>query len=164
MDKKCFRCSLVKSLEEFDIRNLRKDGRESFCKQCRRDRQNYYRKLYPRSNNYKHINRPPGYWFKYQKARRERVKAEYNIGSGMLTRYGLKVCLAVFALRGRICRDCGSSEDLTFHHLDGHGRNHEKRRTRHLINNSPDNLVVLCRRCHGRIDGKKNKGIKRCKK
>jgi len=41
------------------------------------------------------------------------------------------------------CQVCGSREKLAIHHVDGIGR-HSKRK----INNSLENLIVLCSSCH----------------
>lgn len=44
------------------------------------------------------------------------------------------------------CAICGSTKDLVIHHMDGlHGR---------VL---PDATIVLCRRCHARIHGKRDK-------
>jgi len=39
-------------------------------------------------------------------------------------------------LRDKICRVCGSSKDLVIHHIIPNGPS------------TPDNLILLCRRCH----------------
>ncbi len=46
--------------------------------------------------------------------------------------------------RDGACTRCGTTTNLSVHHADGDWRN-----------NDPANLVTLCRRCHGRIDGAK---------
>lgn len=43
----------------------------------------------------------------------------------------------------KACEVCGSSQNLERHHLDNNP-----------FNNSPDNVQVLCRRCHMEIDGR----------
>ena len=47
------------------------------------------------------------------------------------------------------CVICFSKDDLTIDHIDGNGRHNKK------PNNNINNLRTLCRKCHGRIDGKK---------
>ncbi len=53
------------------------------------------------------------------------------------------------------CRECGMSQEqhmilfnyrLVIHHLDGNGRNKD------VKNNSMENLITLCVRCHARVD------------
>jgi predicted HNH restriction endonuclease len=46
----------------------------------------------------------------------------------------------------------GEVNDLTIHHLDGKGRHNAERGLE--VNNSSNNLIVLCRKCHGSIHGK----------
>lgn len=48
---------------------------------------------------------------------------------------------AVFARDGRICADCGSTEDLTLDHKHPQARGGK---------HTPDNLRVLCRTCNSR--------------
>lgn len=43
----------------------------------------------------------------------------------------------------RVCDVCGSIQNLERHHLDNNP-----------FNNAPDNIRVLCRRCHMEIDGR----------
>lgn len=52
------------------------------------------------------------------------------------------------------CLICGSKENLTIDHIDGNGRHSKK------PNNDINNLRTLCRKCHGRIDGKRGGGGK----
>ena len=53
------------------------------------------------------------------------------------------------------CRECGKTESLLIHHLDGKGRSNT------VIpedwNNCISNLIVLCRSCHRKIHGKGGK-------
>jgi len=59
----------------------------------------------------------------------------------------------VFDRDGGRCATCGTKRNLTIHHIDGKGRNSVR------PNNVLTNLITLCRSCHGKIDGKKGKGI-----
>lgn len=46
------------------------------------------------------------------------------------------------------CKICGIKEKLQIHHKDGNnGRMNKK------LNNNPENLIVLCNRCHPTIHG-----------
>lgn len=44
------------------------------------------------------------------------------------------------------CQRCGSEDKLVVHHQDGNNGKMGK-----PMNNSPDNLIVLCRRCHPKL-------------
>ena len=52
------------------------------------------------------------------------------------------------------CLICKSNNDLTIDHIDGNGRHSKK------PNNNINNLRTLCRKCHGRVDGKRGRGGK----
>jgi 5-methylcytosine-specific restriction endonuclease McrA len=77
---------------------------------------------------------------------------KYGIGLGTLRRYGLKIGLAVYDKFKRKCIECGEINDLTIHHLDGSGRNNENKGL--PVNNELNNLILICRSCHGSIHGK----------
>ena len=51
---------------------------------------------------------------------------------------------AIVRARDGACVRCGTTANLSVHHIDGDWRN-----------NTMSNLVTLCRRCHGRADGGK---------
>jgi len=59
------------------------------------------------------------------------------------------------------CQECGMNNEqhivifgksLVVHHIDGNGRNSKK------PNNNINNLITLCSRCHGTIEGDSSKG------
>lgn len=52
-----------------------------------------------------------------------------------------------FSRDGYRCVDCGKSEGLLLHHLDGRSKD-STIRTEGTVNNRPENLVTLCFRCH----------------
>ena len=79
---------------------------------------------------------------------------KFGIGLGTLGRYGLKIGLAVYDKFDRKCVKCGEINDLTIHHLDGNGRNNAEKGL--PINNELNNLILICRRCHGSIHGKEH--------
>ena len=64
----------------------------------------------------------------------------------------MKIGLVVYDKFERKCSQCGGENDLTIHHLDGNGRNNEESGL--PVNNELDNLILICRRCHGSIHGK----------
>ena len=88
--------------------------------------------------------------------KRKEIWEKYGIGAGFLWRYGLKLVLEVFKKCRNRCIDCGNKKDLTIHHLDNNGRNMRERGL--PANNFIDNLIVLCRPCHGSIHGYQRKG------
>jgi predicted HNH restriction endonuclease len=49
-------------------------------------------------------------------------------------------------MHGGKCENCGSTDSLAIHHLDNNGRRAENEGRK--PNNSADNLVVLCAKCH----------------
>lgn len=124
-------------MDEFPPDKANKDGRKGRCRFC--------------------INKATqrrGGTYKYLKARRERLTKEFGFGAGLIWRYGVKLLLALFAKFNYQCRDCGAKSRLTVHHIDGKGR-HYWEKTKQKMNNDLGNLALLCRRCHGRIDGRK---------
>jgi HNH endonuclease len=56
------------------------------------------------------------------------------------------------------CDLCHANEHLTIHHIDGKGRYWAKKNGGE-INNDISNLQLLCRVCHGAIDGPKSRKI-----
>jgi len=89
----------------------------------------------------------------------KRVKSKYGIGIATIRRYGLKTALEVYDKYHRKCAYCGEKNDLTIHHLDGKGINYLFRGLK--PNNDFDNLILLCRKCHGSIHGKQALGIRK---
>ena len=95
-----------------------------------------------------------GYWFKKTGKKHPAFK-ETNpdkIHPEVFKRFGINP-KKIFKRDNWSCQQCGSKEDLTIHHIDGQGRNSKNK------NNSLDNLITLCRKCHGRIHGKENERI-----
>jgi|TARA_Y100000296_G_scaffold63836_1_gene74451 hypothetical protein len=76
-----------------------------------------------------------------------RYKIDYGLGAGTISRYGFRLALEVYERCNRRCVECGEENDLTIHHLDNQGRNYENKGLK--VNNDKDNLIVLCRKCHG---------------
>jgi 5-methylcytosine-specific restriction endonuclease McrA len=134
--KLCSKCKKEKSIKEFWHDKRARSGLKSSCIECD--------KKYPHKE--------------YCRKKCEK----YGIGLGTLQRYGLKTGLAVYDKFKRKCSRCGEINDLTIHHLDRNGRNNQEKGL--PINNEIDNLILICRRCHGSIHGKEGKGIPKKKK
>ncbi len=92
------------------------------------------------------------------KIRRIKLKAQYGIGAGTLGRYGFKKWLALMERDGKFCKMCKTVDDLTIHHINGKGRYFEEK-TGQKMDNSIENLEVLCRVCLGKISGSNPKSI-----
>lgn len=120
--KQCGCCKEIKKLSDFYQDKKGKFGRRYECKKC------------GKKNN---LDMYANY------------KDKYGLGSGTIKRYGFKLSLEVYERAGRKCEECGEINDLTIHHLDRNGVNNQ---FNHLpMNNHKDNLVILCRSCHGRL-------------
>lgn len=91
------------------------------------------------------------------KERRIKMKKLYGIGAGSLSRYGIKRWLFLKEKYNGKCADCYTENDLCIFNINGKGR-YFKNRTGEKIDNRLDNLKFLCRRCVGKISGKKNPG------
>jgi len=87
-------------------------------------------------------------------------KEKYGIGYNTIRRFGLKLALFIYDRADRKCEICGSKIDLTIHHKNNKGSNLIKAGHPELVDNDINNLIVLCRSCHGRIHGKEGKGKK----
>lgn len=129
MNKTCSDCKKVLPLSNFYSRKKSKDGLAYRCKWC------------SHKSAYKAV---------LNKA------SKYGLSVASIQRYGFTTALTIYRNFSKKCTICGSEYDLTIHHKDGQGRNYLEKRL--SMNNDISNLVILCRRCHGSIDGKKNKG------
>ncbi len=89
----------------------------------------------------------------------EKYMKKYGIGYSTIRRFGLKLALFVYDRASRKCEICGNENNLTIHHKNNKGINLEHTGHKELVDNSLDNLIVLCRKCHGSIHGKQGKGI-----
>jgi hypothetical protein len=110
----------------------------------------------------KWIEKHPGYMNKYhydnngirRKAYSDYFKNASPISKSCIIRHGLNALLVYQKYNGK-CAYCEQDWDLTIHHLDNKGRNYLEKGLK--PNNNIDNLIVLCRKCHGRIHGKQNR-------
>ena len=142
--KKCKKCGKLKPLIEFYKNYKSKDGYLNHCKEC----QNTWFKKNPDYSKKWRKENPD-----YSKKWRKKIKDKYGLGVGTVSRFGFKLSLEVYEKCKKKCEICGCENDLTIHHKDGKGRNYENRGLE--PNNSLDNLIVLCRSCHGSLHGKK---------
>lgn len=85
---------------------------------------------------------------RYYEKNREKV-----IRRSQLDKNGIGINLRT----GGKCATCGTQTDLQVHHLDHRGHNVCKRER----NNDPENLMILCIRCHGRLHSLEGNAIKR---
>ena len=138
--KKCRKCGETKEITKFYKHCKSKDGYLNHCKECQND-------WFKKNPNYQNYQK------KWQKKKRKVIKDKYGLGVGTVSRFGFKLSLEVYEKCKKKCEICGCENDLTIHHKDGKGRNYENRGLE--PNNSLDNLIVLCRSCHGSLHGKK---------
>jgi len=149
--KQCSKCLQFKPLSEFYRDASKKDGFRFLCKLCLREKDHERQKRW----NQEHPEKKKEYNQKYKK----RIESQYGISVATIRRYGLKTALEVYDKYHRKCAYCSEENDLTIHHLDNKGRNYEDKGLK--PNNDIDNLIVLCRRCHGRIHGKQGGRLKK---
>jgi hypothetical protein len=92
-------------------------------------------------------------WSEKNPEARKAINHKYNVGNGksvyrkwhQIKSYGTGDLVTIESR----CMGCGLKKDLVVHHADGNnGRNGK------TLNNSLDNLVILCRRCHPRFHGR----------
>jgi len=143
--KQCVRCKRIKSLSEF------RNPSRSNCIDC-----NIKYSIW-KKNNRKHCTLLQKNWdikTGYYKKWYQNLKEKYGLGAGTITTYGFKLAIAVYDKFNRKCYKCGEVNDLTIHHLDGNGSNLRKKGLK--MNNNIDNLVIICRKCHGKIHGREH--------
>lgn len=70
-----------------------------------------------------------------------------SISNTTLWRYGADAVMMTGEKNDWKCETCKSENDLTIHHKDRHGITEMRRGGE--INNSVENLALLCRKCHG---------------
>ena len=78
-----------------------------------------------------------------------KMRDKYGFSTKTMARFGLKTALEVYDKYNRKCAKCDVDYDLTIHHIDHNGRNSQDKGE--YVNNDIDNLILLCRRCHGRL-------------
>jgi hypothetical protein len=118
---------------------------KGLCKSCfgKKYHKNGYFKNY-RENNADKIRECKNDWYKNNREKtllKNKVNREKNNFDG-----NREIVLKRDNFR---CTECGSTEKLVVHHIDGNGRGVKKE----LKNNKLDNLITLCRACHARVHG-----------
>lgn len=144
--KKCRRCN---KLLPFSAFYKKENYLESFCKKCKLEYNKEIREKYPittKRNSRRNSRR--------EKYSRKEIKEKYGLGAGTVGRFGFKLALEVYEKCDRKCIECGEVNDLTIHHLNGKGRNFANKGLK--PDNNLNNLIVLCRSCHGRLHGKQS--------
>ena len=142
MQKQCRKCLRIKDAELFAPDKRNKSGLQSWCRSC-------YLIMY--KLRYKAIA------LRRQKNIVREIKERYGFGIRTVRCLGLQLALYVYEKAGWKCKICSTREDLTVNHIDGNGRHNEERGL--PVNNDPNNLEILCRKCHGSVDGKRH-GVK----
>lgn len=137
--KKCNKCGKLKKETEFGKDSYKKDKLKDCCKKCR----NVNQKNYFMTKEGKKYHKE--YQVKYQK----KLVESYGIGARTIYNYGLKLSLFVYDRAERKCEICKNINNLTIHHKDHKGSNYKKKGLE--MNNHPDNLIILCNVCHGRL-------------
>ena len=131
-EKKCFKCGLIKHLEDFYRHPEMTDGHLNKCKECanrdarknRRDKVDYYRSYDRARGNRQGID----YLRKYMSENPEKYKARYTLNNAL--RDG--------KIQKHPCEICGSTENLEAHH-DGYSK--------------PLDVIWLCSMHHSWIHG-----------
>lgn len=154
MKKKCAKCNRKKNLNDFGIAKARKDGRQPYCKQCRKeyavaniDKAAKYHRKHRKKVSYKK-------WYSnYVEKNRDKIRSRSR-------EYDRKIKLQVFdAYGGPICACCGEKEIsfLVIDHINGGGTQHRKSlpsvsgKAVYLWlrkNNFPEGYRVLCQNCN----------------
>lgn len=155
--KKCSRCKQLKNNSEFN--NSKRDTIQPYCRKCHNKYSREWR--LNNSDNVKKYNKKYQKETEHNKKYQVKIKEKYGISTATIRRHGLKIALEIYEKYNRKCVECSEENGLTIHHLDGNGRN--------LINkglepnNNINNLIILCRICHGRIHGRQGRGIRKTK-
>lgn len=137
--KFCGRCKKTKDESDFycNKSKTKSDQLSARCKTCHNEIQALWRAS------------RPDYMKNYATKNRVETKKKYGISVKTIERHGFENALKVYERCKRACVQCGTEFDLTIHHKDHKGRNQMD--VKGEVNNDPDNLVILCRSCHGRM-------------
>lgn len=87
--------------------------------------------------------------------KRKMLAEKYSVGQSQIQYYGLENVLIVHMRDKWRCKGCGTDQRLTIHHKD-----HQGRKNKGKMNNTPENLILLCAACHASLHGKENIGRK----
>lgn len=144
--KQCKKCLQFKPKIDFYKSGITKDGLRNECIICWNEQSRKYRKENPKRKAQQERR------VKTNRIRLSKIKDKYGLGAGTIWRYGFRLAIKIYDKYNRQCIYCENENDLTLHHLDGRGRNYENQGLK--ANNNKNNLILICRKCHGRIHGK----------
>ena len=119
MDKTCTRCLVTKPIASFGPRKGAKDGINSVCRDCARERhKGYLQKYLSNPVNVSKYKESSNRW------RLENPEAAKQLGHTAWNRLRQEMLSAY----GRECACCGESEEafLTLEHMNGDGSQHRK--------------------------------------
>lgn len=135
MKKQCSNCREWKDESEFQKHSHNQDGLQSGCKKCRK---NYYQEHKEQSKSaYQR-------WLTKNREKNQQYQKVYKDGK----RFGGNR-LKVLRRDNYTCQVCGKHTNLV-HHKDGSGVR-SKYPTALFPNNSPEDLIVVCKSCHNKI-------------
>lgn len=132
--KKCLMCEKEKKEINFYRKGI--NGIRNICKECYKIKNKKVNDLH-NSNNYK---------------KRKELSKKLNIHIKALQYYGINNMIILYKNANNKCELCGKTNKLSVHHIDGSGIGNKNNLK---INNNPNNLLLLCSSCHGKIHGKK---------
>lgn len=166
--KKCTKCGEVKPFKEFGFDKRVKSGLTSQCRMCRNAqvrecKKGNYSKDWPKdiagvkygkltAIRYSHIKNGKHFWICNCECGNVKALMKTQLVSGKRKSCGCyreERRLSPNGIRfkklypANNCEICGTNYDLNRHHKD---RNRE--------NNKPDNIQILCRKCHGKHHGR----------
>jgi hypothetical protein len=108
-----------------------------------------YKRQYYLKNKEKYILKAKAWTKSHPERRKEISKKDNKKRAGLKREWKEKTTFDGNAtLKGKVCYLCGSNYRLGIHHKDGNNGKRGK-----TMNNEPNNLVVLCCRCHPVVHG-----------
>jgi len=147
-EKICSKCNVLKGVNDFNNNKTAKDGKSSYCKNCKSNIDKQYR-----CDNYEKIAKHNSYmWHNNESTRMANKKIIEN------RRCGLN---ATEFVKNKSCIHCGMTNDqhvarwserLHVDHINNDGRHSESIGLK--PNNHISNLQILCRSCHVKKDNK----------
>lgn len=164
--KDCTKCGKSGKRYLTVVDNRRGTSREErICTDCKyemtrkwkadhRERINQKNKEWVQNNREKYNASLRKTYHKYHDRNKKRVLSYYyrmkeRFGMSPVTVYrngGVKVVQAVFKKYNSQCANCGTENKIHIHHIDNQGRHSRNKGLK--PNNSLNNLILLCVRCH----------------
>ena len=136
--KRCSDCGKLRPLTEFYRGKRYKDGHRNICKKCWSKRSKKWVREYREKHGAEVRKKQREHYHK------KHPNARYNNGETFL-----KDRKKALERDNYTCQDCGATENLETHHIDGSGSNVPARE----MNNDLDNLITLCHKCHMKRHG-----------